>query len=151
MTVVLVSKKWFDGLPAHVQAITRGAATQVDNEIRPWAFDFLLEQRKAWVRKGGELIALSRRIKPNLRPGTTRSATTSSNRNLNSSRCGTYLLQPRGAAFELNAQCIVLLLGVIAWRVIVGALCLEPADSNSRSYSVRPGRWAGFCWRPGDR
>ena len=45
-----------------------------------------------------------RPIKPNLRPGTTRSATTSSNRNLNSSRCGTYLLHPRGAAFEINAQ-----------------------------------------------
>jgi TRAP-type C4-dicarboxylate transport system substrate-binding protein len=59
MTVVLVSKKWFDGLPADLQAITRAAATQVNNEIRPWAFDFLLEQRKAWVGKGGELIALS--------------------------------------------------------------------------------------------
>jgi TRAP-type C4-dicarboxylate transport system substrate-binding protein len=59
MTVVLVSKKWFDGLPAHLQALTRAAATQVNNEIRPWAFDFLLEQRKAWVGKGGELIALS--------------------------------------------------------------------------------------------
>lgn len=59
MVVVLVSKKWFDGLPADLQAITRAAATQVNNEIRPWALDFLLEQRKAWVGKGGELIALS--------------------------------------------------------------------------------------------
>jgi hypothetical protein len=58
MTVVLVSKKWFDG-PAYLQAITRAAATRVNNEIRPWALDFLLEQRKAWIGKGGELIALS--------------------------------------------------------------------------------------------
>jgi TRAP-type transport system periplasmic protein len=49
MTIVLVSKRWFDGLPAHLQAITRAAATQVNNEIRPWAFDFLIEQRKAWI------------------------------------------------------------------------------------------------------
>jgi TRAP-type transport system periplasmic protein len=59
MTVVLVSKKWLDRLPAHLQAITRAAATQVNNEIRPSAFDFLLEQRNAWIGKGGVLIALS--------------------------------------------------------------------------------------------
>jgi TRAP-type transport system periplasmic protein len=59
LTVVLLSKKWFDGLPGDLQAITRAVATQVNNEVRPWALDFLLDQRKAWIGKGGELIALS--------------------------------------------------------------------------------------------
>ncbi len=34
------------------------AARQAGAEATPWAADFLVEQRKAWVDKGGEVIAL---------------------------------------------------------------------------------------------
>jgi TRAP-type C4-dicarboxylate transport system substrate-binding protein len=54
----MLSKRWFDGLPADLQAQVLAAARQAEAEVTPWELDFLVSQRKAWVDKGGELIVL---------------------------------------------------------------------------------------------
>jgi TRAP-type C4-dicarboxylate transport system substrate-binding protein len=57
-SVAMLSKRWFDGLPADLQGLVTAAAKQAETEVTPWNIDFLAAQRKAWVDKGGELIAL---------------------------------------------------------------------------------------------
>jgi TRAP-type C4-dicarboxylate transport system substrate-binding protein len=57
-SMAFMSKRWFDGLPADLQAAVMSASRQAAAEAIPWALDFLVEQRKAWVAKGGEVIAL---------------------------------------------------------------------------------------------
>ena len=56
--IAMVSKRWFDGLPADVQGLVMAAAKQAGAEAEAWETSFLVEQRKAWVDKGGEVIAL---------------------------------------------------------------------------------------------
>jgi TRAP-type transport system periplasmic protein len=57
-SVAMLSKRWFDGLPADLQAQVMTAAKQAETEVTPWALDFIISQRKVWTDKGGELIAL---------------------------------------------------------------------------------------------
>ena len=59
MSTAFVSKKWFDGLPPDLQALIMTTSKQAGAEAIPWALDFLVQQRKVWVDKGGEVIALS--------------------------------------------------------------------------------------------
>jgi TRAP-type C4-dicarboxylate transport system substrate-binding protein len=54
----VLSKRWFDALPADLQAIVMSTNRQAAAEAIPWSLDFLVEQRKAWAAKGGEVIAL---------------------------------------------------------------------------------------------
>jgi TRAP-type transport system periplasmic protein len=54
----MLSKRWFDGLPADLQAQVTAAAKQAETEVLPWALDFVVSQRKVWTDRGGELIAL---------------------------------------------------------------------------------------------
>ena len=58
-SVAMLSKKWFDGLPADLQGIVMSTAKQAQTEVLPWSLDFLVSQRKAWTEKGGEVINLS--------------------------------------------------------------------------------------------
>jgi len=58
-SVAMLSKRWFDGLPADLQAAVLSTAKQVQGEVLPWSLDFLVSQRKAWTDKGGEIITLS--------------------------------------------------------------------------------------------
>jgi len=58
-SVAMLSKKWFDGLPADLQGIVMTTARQTQGEVLPWSIDFLVTQRKAWTEKGGEVINLS--------------------------------------------------------------------------------------------
>jgi TRAP-type C4-dicarboxylate transport system substrate-binding protein len=58
-SVAMLSKRWFDGLPADLQAAVLSTARQVQGEVLPWSLDFLVSQRKAWTDKGGEIITLS--------------------------------------------------------------------------------------------
>jgi TRAP-type C4-dicarboxylate transport system substrate-binding protein len=53
------SKRWFDALPADLQAAVRQAADETRAEVIPWALAFADEQRKVWVAKGGEILHLS--------------------------------------------------------------------------------------------
>jgi TRAP-type C4-dicarboxylate transport system substrate-binding protein len=56
--VAMLSKRWFDGLPADLQGQVMAAAKQAETEVTPWALDFIVSQRKVWTDKGGELLAL---------------------------------------------------------------------------------------------
>jgi TRAP-type C4-dicarboxylate transport system substrate-binding protein len=58
-SVAMLSKKWFDTLPADLQAAVMKTANEVKAEVLPWSLDFLVSQRKAWADKGGEVINLS--------------------------------------------------------------------------------------------
>jgi TRAP-type C4-dicarboxylate transport system substrate-binding protein len=53
------SKRWFDALPADLKTIVMDTAKQAGEEAVPWSMDFLGQQRKVWVDKGGEVIRLS--------------------------------------------------------------------------------------------
>jgi TRAP-type C4-dicarboxylate transport system substrate-binding protein len=53
-----VSKKWYDSLPADLQQIVDKDAAAESVAINPWAIDFNVRARKAWVDSGGELISL---------------------------------------------------------------------------------------------
>src|SRR5882757_9717655 len=58
LTIAVVSKRWFDGLPADLQTAVMTTAKPVEGEIIPWSQDFLVSQRKVWVDKGGEMVPL---------------------------------------------------------------------------------------------
>jgi TRAP-type transport system periplasmic protein len=54
-----MSKRWFDTLPPDLQATVLATAQEIGGEVNPWDIDFLAQQRKIWVEKGGELVVLS--------------------------------------------------------------------------------------------
>jgi TRAP-type C4-dicarboxylate transport system substrate-binding protein len=58
-SVAMFSKRWFDGLPADLKPILMKTADEVRDQVIPWSLDFLVQERKTWVAKGGELISLS--------------------------------------------------------------------------------------------
>ena len=55
----VMSKRWFDTLPADLQAMVLATAHEAGTEVNPWEVDYLARQRKTWVDKGGELDVLS--------------------------------------------------------------------------------------------
>jgi TRAP-type transport system periplasmic protein len=57
-SIAMLSKRWFDGLPADLQGQVMAAAKQAAVDVTPWALDFIDAQRKQWTDKGGELIPL---------------------------------------------------------------------------------------------
>ncbi|HMA71672.1 MAG TPA: TRAP transporter substrate-binding protein [Xanthobacteraceae bacterium] len=57
-SIAMVSKRWFDGLPADLQGLVMAAAKQAGVEATPWSLDFINSQRKLWTDKGGEIILL---------------------------------------------------------------------------------------------
>jgi TRAP-type transport system periplasmic protein len=59
MSVAMVSKKWLDGLPPDLQTIIMATSKEVEADAIPWGLDFLVQQRKVWAEKGGEVITLS--------------------------------------------------------------------------------------------
>jgi TRAP-type transport system periplasmic protein len=59
LSSAFLSKRWFDGLPPDLQAVVMKTSKQAEAEVIPWGRNFLLQQRKVWVEKGGELIAFS--------------------------------------------------------------------------------------------
>jgi TRAP-type transport system periplasmic protein len=59
MSVAMLSRRWFDTLPADLRTIVLETCKQAQDEVIPWSLDFLVQQRKTWVEKGGELITLS--------------------------------------------------------------------------------------------
>jgi TRAP-type C4-dicarboxylate transport system substrate-binding protein len=56
--IVEVSKKWFDALPADLQAIIDRDAAAESVAINPFAMGLWEKARKSWVDGGGELIEL---------------------------------------------------------------------------------------------
>jgi TRAP-type C4-dicarboxylate transport system substrate-binding protein len=57
-SIAVVSRRWFDGLPADLKAKVLEAARQAETEVLPWEIDFLGQQHKLWTDKGGEIVAL---------------------------------------------------------------------------------------------
>lgn len=57
--VTVLSKIWFDGLPADLQAVVADAGQRASAEVFPWAVEFIAKQRKVWTEHGGELVQLS--------------------------------------------------------------------------------------------
>ena len=58
-TTVVFSKKWSDGLPSDLQGIVLATSRELRDGITAWWADFLVQQRKVWVEKGGEITTLS--------------------------------------------------------------------------------------------
>jgi TRAP-type C4-dicarboxylate transport system substrate-binding protein len=58
-TLAALSKQWFETLPADLQAMVLATAQETGTELNAWQLDFLAQQRKIWVEKGGELDVLS--------------------------------------------------------------------------------------------
>jgi TRAP-type transport system periplasmic protein len=57
-SIVVMSKKWLDGLPPDLQKIVRDDATSVSNGIVPFVKQFYTDSYKSWTDHGGELTSL---------------------------------------------------------------------------------------------
>jgi TRAP-type C4-dicarboxylate transport system substrate-binding protein len=53
------SKRWFDALPADLQAAVRQTADETTAEVITWSLKFIEDQHKVWLDKGGEILHLS--------------------------------------------------------------------------------------------
>ncbi len=58
-SLAAMSKRWFDTLPADLQAMVLATAREVTVEVNPWEIAYLAQQRKIWTEKGGEFDVLS--------------------------------------------------------------------------------------------
>jgi len=65
-SLAAMSKRWFDTLPADLQAMVLATAHETGIEVNPWVVDFQARQRKTWVEKGGEIDMLSSTDKADL-------------------------------------------------------------------------------------
>jgi TRAP-type transport system periplasmic protein len=54
--IIVMNKKWVEGLPPDLQKILHDDAKTVSKDIVPFVDDFFAGQRKAWTDQGGELI-----------------------------------------------------------------------------------------------
>ena len=57
-TIQVVNKKWFDGLPADVQAAMLRAGEHVDHEAYSFASDLITKANAAWTANGGQIMRL---------------------------------------------------------------------------------------------
>jgi TRAP-type transport system periplasmic protein len=57
-TIAVMSKSWYDGLPADLRKIVDDDGAKTGPAVWPWQLDFYAKQQKLWVEKGDELIAL---------------------------------------------------------------------------------------------
>ncbi len=58
VSIIEMSKKWFDSLPQDLQKIIRDDGRKVSADSFPFVEEFFDNQRKIWQSKGGELIQL---------------------------------------------------------------------------------------------
>jgi TRAP-type C4-dicarboxylate transport system substrate-binding protein len=56
--VVLVSKIWFDQLPADLQQAVRDAATKIEPVMHQWQLARVASDHKTWTEKGGKIAKL---------------------------------------------------------------------------------------------
>ena len=57
-TIQVVNKKWFDGLPADVQAAMLRAGEHVDHEAFSFASELITKANAAWAANGGQIMRL---------------------------------------------------------------------------------------------
>jgi TRAP-type C4-dicarboxylate transport system substrate-binding protein len=58
VTIIVMSKKWFDALPADLQKVVRDDGRKVSADIFPFVEEFFDNQSKIWLSRGGEIIQL---------------------------------------------------------------------------------------------
>ena len=58
VSIVELSKKWFDTLPPDLQKIVMDNGKKVSDGIDPFVDEFFDNARKDWMKKGGEFISL---------------------------------------------------------------------------------------------
>ena len=58
VSIIEMSKKWFETLPADLQKIVREDAQKVSQDIVPFVSEFFSDQYKIWASRGGEVIKL---------------------------------------------------------------------------------------------
>jgi len=56
--IAVLSKRWFDTLSPDLKTIVMATSKEVGESVQAWDLEFLEQQRKVWVDKGGELIKL---------------------------------------------------------------------------------------------
>ena len=56
-SVAMLSKRWFDALPADLQTEVVKTSKQIAREVLPWSLEFLEQSRASWKANGGEMIA----------------------------------------------------------------------------------------------
>ena len=54
-TVAVISKLWYDKLPTDLQKVVINAGRQATGETRQWILDYIAEQRKIWLKNGGQM------------------------------------------------------------------------------------------------
>ena len=57
-SIIEMSKKWLDGLPADLQKVVRNDADSASKELVPFVKEFYAKQRQLWTEHGGELTGL---------------------------------------------------------------------------------------------
>ncbi len=57
-SIIVMSKKWLEGLPPDLQKIIRDDAASVSTRVVPFVKDFFAASRKTWTDSGGELARL---------------------------------------------------------------------------------------------
>jgi TRAP-type C4-dicarboxylate transport system substrate-binding protein len=58
VSIVELSKKWYDSLPPDLQKVVMDNGKKVSDGIDPFVDEFFDNQRKIWLQKGGEFISL---------------------------------------------------------------------------------------------
>ncbi|MCC7168469.1 MAG: TRAP transporter substrate-binding protein [Rhodospirillales bacterium] len=57
--ITVLSKTWFDGLPADLKPMVEKHAWEVGRDVFQWSVDFHNSQRNVWAQSGGKLYQLS--------------------------------------------------------------------------------------------
>jgi TRAP-type C4-dicarboxylate transport system substrate-binding protein len=59
VSVALVSKVWYDRLPADLQKAVRETGASIEAELDQWQIERIAADTKAWTEKGGKIVRLS--------------------------------------------------------------------------------------------
>lgn len=57
-SIAVLSKRWYDGLPADLQKQIMDTSKSIAREVLPWSLDFLEQSRVTWKANGGEMVTL---------------------------------------------------------------------------------------------
>lgn len=57
-SVAMLSKRWYDALPADLQVQIMTTSKEIAGEVLPWSLQFLDRQRIVWTSNGGEMVTL---------------------------------------------------------------------------------------------
>ena len=56
VSMAVISKIWYDKLPADLQQLVVDAGQRASNDIYQFSMDFIASQRQAWLKAGGEIV-----------------------------------------------------------------------------------------------